>query len=165
MGFGAAGVLGAKLAAPERPCVAVTGDGCFAMASHVLCTAVEYAIPVVWVVWNNFSFASIRDIQLGMFNRRELGTAFHAGANKTPYNPDFAAWARAAGAEGMTVTNSQDFAGALEHAIKSNKPFLLDVHVDAEVRPPATGAWQLPPTPYKEPVFGARHVPEDAPAQ
>jgi acetolactate synthase I/II/III large subunit len=165
MGFGAAGVLGAKLAAPERPCVAVTGDGCFAMVPHVLCTAVEYAIPVVWVVWNNFSFASIRDIQLGMFNRRELGTAFHAGANKTPYNPNFAAWARAAGAEGVTVTNSHDFAGALEHAIKSNKPFLLDVHVDAEVRPPATGAWQLPPTPYKEPVFGARYVPEDAPAE
>jgi acetolactate synthase-1/2/3 large subunit len=165
MGFGAAGVLGAKLAAPERPCVAVTGDGCFAMVPHVLCTAVEYAIPVVWVVWNNFAFASIRDIQLGMFNNRELGTAFHAGANKTPYNPDFAAWARAAGAEGVTVTKSQDFAGALEHAIKSNKPFLLDVHVDAEVRPPATGAWQLPPTPYKEPVFGERYVPEDAPAE
>jgi acetolactate synthase-1/2/3 large subunit len=165
MGFGAAGVLGAKLAAPERPCVAVTGDGCFAMVPHVLCTAVEYAIPVVWVVWNNFAFASIRDIQLGMFNNRELGTAFHAGANKTPYNPDFAAWARAAGAEGVTVTKSQDFAGALDHAIKSNKPFLLDVHVDAEVRPPATGAWQLPPTPYKEPVFGERYVPEDAPAE
>jgi acetolactate synthase-1/2/3 large subunit len=165
MGFGAAGVLGAKLAAPERPCVAVTGDGCFAMVPHVLCTAVEYAIPVVWVVWNNFSFASIRDIQLGMFNRRELGTAFHAGANKTPYNPDFAAWARAAGAEGVTVTKSQDFAGALEHAVKSNKPFLLDVHVDAEVRPPATGAWQLPPTPYKEPVFGERYVPESTPAK
>jgi acetolactate synthase-1/2/3 large subunit len=110
-------------------------------------------------VWNNFSFASIRDIQLGMFNNRELGTAFHQGANKTPYNPDFAAWARAAGAEGLTVTKSQDFAGALEHAVKSNKPFLLDVHVDAEVRPPATGAWQLPPTPYKEPVFGERYVP------
>jgi acetolactate synthase-1/2/3 large subunit len=165
MGFGAAGVLGAKLAAPERPCVAVTGDGCFAMVPHVLCTAVEYAIPVVWVVWNNFAFASIRDIQIGMFDRRELGTAFHAGANKTPYNPDFAAWARAAGAEGVTVTKSQDFAGALDHAIKSNKPFLLDVHVDAEVRPPATGAWQLPPTPYKEPVFGERYVPEDAPAE
>jgi len=161
MGFGAAGVLGAKLAAPERPCVAVTGDGCFAMVPHVLCTAVEYAIPVVWVVWNNFAFASIRDIQLGMFNNRELGTAFHEGANKTPYNPDFAAWARAAGAEGLTVTKSQDFAGALEHAVKSNKPFLLDVHVDAEVRPPATGAWQLPPTPYKEPVFGERYVPAE----
>src|ERR1043166_476845 len=120
MGFGAAGVLGAKLAAPERPCVAVTGDGCFAMVPHVLCTAVEYAIPVVWVVWNNFSFASIRDIQLGMFNQRELGTAFHEGANKTPYNPDFAAWARAAGAEGVTVTKSQDFAGDRRVAVAAD---------------------------------------------
>ena len=54
----------------------------------------------------------------------------------------------------MTVTKSEDFKGALEHAIKANKPFLLDVHVDAEVRPPATGTWHLPPTPYKEPAFG-----------
>src|SRR5262249_40387338 len=50
MGFGAAGVLGAKLAAPERPCVAIAGDGSFSMVPHVLCTAVEYQIPVVWVI-------------------------------------------------------------------------------------------------------------------
>jgi len=36
------------------------------------------------------------------------------------------------------------------------------VHVDAEVRPPATGAWELPPTPHKEPVFGKRWLPGDA---
>ncbi|HUH85850.1 MAG TPA: thiamine pyrophosphate-binding protein [Stellaceae bacterium] len=161
MGFGAAGVLGAKLAAPDRPCVAVTGDGCFTMVPHVLCTAVEYAIPVVWVVWNNFGWVSIRDIQLGMFGGREHGTMFHQGANKTPYNPDFAAWARASGVDALTVTRSEDFKGALEHAVRANKPFLLDVHVDAEIRPPATGAWQLPPTPYKEPVFGERWLPGD----
>ena len=166
MGFGAAGVLGAKLAATDRPCVAVTGDGCFTMVPHVLCTAVEYDIPVVWVIWNNFGWVSIRDIQLGMFGGREHGTMFHQGGNKTPYNPDFAAWARASGVEALTVTESRDFKGALEHAIKSNKPFLLDVHVDAEARPPSTGAWELPPTPYKEPVFGKRWLPDDpAPAK
>ena len=79
MGFGAAGVLGAKLAAPDRPCVAIAGDGCFTMVPHVLCTAVEYNIPVVWVIWNNFGWVSIRDIQLGMFGGRELGTMFHSG--------------------------------------------------------------------------------------
>jgi len=42
---------------------------------------------------------------------------------------------------------------------------LLDVHVDAEVRPPSTGAWQLPPTPYKEPVFGKRYLPDAVPAK
>jgi acetolactate synthase-1/2/3 large subunit len=161
MGFGAAGVLGAKLAAPERPCVAIAGDGSFSMVPHVLLTAVEYDIPVVWVIWNNFGWASIRDIQLGMFAGRELGTMFRRGANNTPYNPDFAAWAKASGVDALTITRSEDFKGALEHAIKLNKPFLLDVHVDAEVRPPATGTWQLPPTPYREPAFGRRWTPEE----
>jgi acetolactate synthase-1/2/3 large subunit len=165
MGFGAAGALGAKLAAPDRPVVAVTGDGCFTMVPHVLCTAVEYNIPVVWVVWNNFGWVSIRDIQLGMFGGREHGTMFHQGANKKPYNPDFAAWAKAAGVEALTVTRSQDFRGALEHAVAANKPFVLDVHVDAEVRPPSTGAWQLPPTEHKEPVFGHRFIPDAAPVK
>jgi acetolactate synthase-1/2/3 large subunit len=166
MGFGAAGALGAKLAAPERPVVAIAGDGCFTMVPHVLCTAVEYDIPVVWLIWNNFSWASIRDIQYGMFGGREIGTAFYRGSNNTPYNPDFAAWARAAGAEGVTVSKSEDLRGALEHAIASNKPSVLDVHVDANVHPPATGAWQLPPTPYNEPVFGRRFLPsEQAPVK
>jgi acetolactate synthase I/II/III large subunit len=166
MGFGTAGALGAKLAAPDRPVLAVAGDGCFTMVPHVLCTAVEYDIPVVWLVWNNFGWASIRDIQYGMFGGREIGTAFYQGANNKPYNPDFAAWARASGVEGVTVTRSQDLKGALEHALKLNKPCLIDVHVDAEVRPPSTGAWQLPPTPYNEPVFGKRFVPtEPVPAK
>ena len=65
------------------------------MVPHVLCTAVEYNIPVVWVIWNNFGWVSIRDIQLGMFGGRELGTMFHSGANNKPYNPDFAGWAKA----------------------------------------------------------------------
>ncbi len=165
MGFGASGALGAKLAAPDRPVVAVTGDGCFTMVPHVLCTAVEYNIPVVWVIWNNFGWVSIRDIQLGMFGGREHGTMFHEGPNQKPYNPDFAAMARSCGVEATTVTKSQDFKGALEHAIKANKPYVLDVHVDAEVRPPSTGAWQLPPTPYKEPVFGERFLPDVAPVK
>lgn len=161
MGFGTAGALGAKLAAPDRPVLAIAGDGCFTMVPHVLCTAVEYNIPVVWLIWNNFAWASIRDIQYGMFGGRELGTAFYQGENNTPYNPDFAAWARACGVEGITVTKSQDLKGALDHAIKANKPFVLDVHVDAEIRPPSTGTWQLPPTPYKEPIFGKRFVPNE----
>src|ERR1700687_4543881 len=165
MGFGAAGALGAKLAAPDRPVIAIAGDGCFTMVPHVLCTAVEYNIPVVWVIWNNFGWVSIRDIQLGMFGGREHGTMFHQGANKKPYNPDFTAWAKASGVDALTVSKSEDFAGALEHAIRANKPFVLDVHVDAEVRPPSTGAWQLPPTPHKEPVFGSRFIPDAAPVK
>ncbi|MDO8418405.1 MAG: thiamine pyrophosphate-binding protein, partial [Rubrivivax sp.] len=77
MGFGVCGALGAQLAAPERPVVAVVGDGGFTMAPHVLCTAVEYNLPVVWVIWNNFAWGAIRDLQYGLFDGREIGTAFY----------------------------------------------------------------------------------------
>jgi len=157
MGFGVCGILGAQLAAPERPCVAVVGDGGFMMAPYVVATAVEYDLPCVWIVWNNFAWGAIRDIQYGLFEGREIGTAFYRG-NQGPggdrYNPDFAAWARACGADGVTVTRSEDLRGAVESAVKNRRPCVIDVHVDAEVRPPSTGTWELPPIPFKEPVFG-----------
>lgn len=154
MGFGPSSILGAKLAAPDKVCVAVCGDGGFTMVPHVLCTAVEYDIPVVWVVWNNFAWGAIRDLQYAYFDGREYGTGFYQGPNREPYNPDFAAWARAAGVDGYTVKRSEDFAGVLAAAVAANRPTLIDVHVDADVRPPSTGAWELPPIPPKEPVFG-----------
>ena len=155
MGFGVCSVLGAQLAAPDRPCISVCGDGGFTMTPYVVMTAVEYDLPCIWVVWNNFSWAAIRDIQIGMFGGREHGTAFYRGQDrKKPYNPDFAAWARACGADGVTVTKSEDLRGALEQAIKNRRACVLDVHVDDKVKPPSTGTWQLPPTPYKEPLFG-----------
>ena len=154
MGFGVCGVLGAKLARPQSPCVTLCGDGGFMMTPHAVATAVEYNIPAVWVLQNNYAIGCIRDLQRFYLDGREIGTAFYQGENRQHYNPDFAAWARAAGAEGQTVTRSQDFAHVLEHAIAADRPFLIDVHVDAEVRPPATGTWALPPLPAKEPVFG-----------
>jgi len=158
MGFGVCGVMGAQLAAPDRPCVAVVGDGGFTMAPYVLCTAVEYNLPVVWVIWNNFAWAAIRDLQYGLFDGRELGTAFYKGQSGERYNPDFAAWARAAGADGVTVTRPQDLGQAVEQALRNRRPCVIDVHVDAEVRPPSTGTWQLPPIPYKEPVYGKPYI-------
>lgn len=158
MGFGVCGVMGAQLAAPDRPCVAVVGDGGFTMAPYVLCTAVEYNLPVVWIIWNNFAWGAIRDLQYGLFDGREIGTAFYKGQTGERYNPDFAAWARACGADGMTVTRSQDLGQAVEQALKNGRPCVIDVHVDADVRPPSTGTWQLPPIPYKEPVYGKPYV-------
>ncbi|HVO87220.1 MAG TPA: thiamine pyrophosphate-binding protein [Casimicrobiaceae bacterium] len=158
MGFGVCGVLGAKLAAPDRPCVTVCGDGGFSMTPHVLSTAVEYDIPAVWVVWNNFGWTSIRDIQRGMFQGRELGTMFYRDGK--PYSPDFAAMARSYGVEGVSVHHGKDLRNALAHALDLRKPVLLDVHVDGDVVVPSTGAWQLPPTAYREPGYGSRYLPD-----
>ena len=155
MGFGVCGILGAQLAAPDRVCVSVCGDGGFTMVPYVICTAVEYDLPCIWIVWNNFAWAAIRDIQMGMFGGREIGTAFYKGQDRSkPYNPDFAAWARAAGADGYTVTRAADLIPSIEQAIRMRRPAVIDVHVDDKIKPPSTGTWQLPPTPFKEPVFG-----------
>ena len=155
MGFGVSGVLGAKLAAPDRPCIAVVGDGGFTMTPHVLCTAVEYNIPAIWVVWNNYAWGAIRDLQQGTFGGREIGTSFTHGPNAEPYNPDFAALARAHGVDGVKVSRSGDFRDALKRAVASGKPCLIDLEVDPGVKPPSTGSWQLPPMPAPEPAFGS----------
>ncbi len=155
MGFGVSGVLGAKLAAPDRPCIAVVGDGGFTMTPHVLCTAVEYNIPAIWVIWNNYAWGAIRDLQHGQFGGREIGTSFTHGPNSEPYNPDFAALAKAHGVDGIKVSRSSDFRDALGAAIAANRPYVIDLEVDPGVRPPSTGSWELPPLQAPEPAFGA----------
>ena len=162
MGFGVCGVLGAKLAAPDRPCVAVCGDGGFMMRPDVLCTAVEYDIPAVWLIWNNYAYGAIRDIQTGLLAKREIATSFVRERTGQPYNPDFVALARACGVDGVRVERPGDLAPALEHAVRAGAPFVLDVHVDRDIKPPSVGTWQLPPFPHAEPAFGRRRLSDEA---
>jgi acetolactate synthase-1/2/3 large subunit len=153
MGFGVAGALGAKLAAPERPVVAVCGDGGFLMMPSAVATAVEYGIPVVWLVWNNFGFCSIRDQQIGFFGAgRELATSFLRGEELTTC--DFGAMARSMGAEGAVVERPEDLGEQLRAALAAERPTVLDVRVDREARPPAAASWDLPPLPAPAPTFG-----------
>jgi acetolactate synthase-1/2/3 large subunit len=159
MGFGVAGVLGAKLAAPDRPCVSVCGDGAFLMHASVLATAVEYAIPVVWVVWNNFAYASIRGLQRGYLGGRELATDFKDPKTGLPYNPDFAAMARSAGVDAVSVDKPGELHDAIRMAIAANKPFLIDANISADENPKGAGVWELPGLGYGKPAIGARYVP------
>jgi acetolactate synthase-1/2/3 large subunit len=159
MGFGVAGVLGAKLAAPDRPCVSVCGDGAFFMHASVLGTAVEYNIPVVWVVWNNYAYASIRGLQRGYLEGRELATDFKHPDTGKPYNPDFAAMARSAGVDGVSVDRAADLADAVRAGIAANRPYLIDANISADLNPTGAGAWELPGLGQSKPGFGGRFVP------
>ena len=158
MGFGVAGVLGAKLAAPDRPAVSVCGDGAFFMHNTVLGTAVEYNIPAVWVVWNNYAYASIRGLQRGYLDGRELATDFKHPETGAPYNPDFAAMARSCGVEGVSIENPADLGDAIKHAIAQNKPFLIDANIGADQNPGGAGVWELPGLGRSTPMFGGRHL-------
>jgi acetolactate synthase I/II/III large subunit len=158
MGFGVAGVLGAKLAAPERPCVSVCGDGAFFMHASVLGTAVEYDIPVVWVVWNNYAYASIRGLQRGYLGGRELATDFKHPDTGLPYNPDFAAMARSAGIEGVRIDRAGDLGEAVRKAIDTGRPYLIDAQISADRNPGGAGVWELPGLGQSQPAIGGRYT-------
>jgi len=154
MGFAVAGALGAKLAAPHQPVVSLCGDGAFMMNASAVLTAVEYQIPVVWLVWNNFGYCAIRDQQRGYFGKdREIATSF-TDVSGNLFFADYAMMARSVGAEGQTVEKPADLAPRLEAAIASGRPTVIDVRIDREVRPLATGSWDLPPIPHPMPNFG-----------
>jgi acetolactate synthase-1/2/3 large subunit len=157
MGFGVAGVLGAQLAAPEQACVSVCGDGAFFMHASVLGTAVEYELPVIWVVWNNFAYASIRGLQRGYLGGRELATDFRHPRTGAPYNPDFAAMARSAGIDGITVDRAADLSDALRAAIMARRPTVIDANVGADANPGGAGVWELPGLGRSAPAFGGRY--------
>lgn len=161
MGFGVAGVLGAQLAAPDRPCISVCGDGAFFMHANVLGTAVEYDIPVVWLVWNNYAYASIRGLQRGYLGGRELATDFHHPGTGARYNPDFAAMARSAGVEGVRVDRAGDIGDAIKAAFAAKRPYLIDCDIDADTNPAGAGVWELPGLGRSKAGIGQQYVPGD----
>ena len=156
MGFGVGGALGAKYAAPDRPVLAVCGDGGFVMHSSAVATAVMNDLPVVWLVWNNSGYAAIYGQQRGFFGQeRELATRFWNRRDDQPYSPDMAAMARAMGAEGLSVDKAADVSEAVSAALASGRPTVIDVAVDEyNHSAPSTGAWDLPPLASAPPNFG-----------
>jgi len=158
MGFGICGVLGAKLARPESPCINVCSDGGFMMTPHAVATAVEHDLPVVWVLLNNYTIGCIRDLQRFYLDGREIGTSFRKVKTGELWNPDFARMAEAMGACGMRIEKPGDFAPAFEEALRSNVPTLIDVVINRDTPVPITATWQMPPIPAAEPTFGRRKV-------
>ena len=153
MGFATSGAIGAKMAAPHRPVVAFVGDGSFMMTPQILATAVEYHIPAVWVVLNDYAFSSIRGLQVGYFDKREICTTFRDIKSGELYSPDYAALARSFGAEGTKVEKPEQLAGALEAALKGGRPHVLDVQINRDVHPIGTGTWHFLPYPPPKPNF------------
>lgn len=164
MGFGVAGALGAKYAAPDRPVLAVCGDGGFVMHASAVATAVMNDLPVVWLVWNNAGYGAIYGQQRGFFGaERELATRFWTKETNEPYTPDMSAMARAMGAEGLSVDKPSQVSEAVAEALSSGRPTVIDVTVDEYASAaPSTGAWDLPPLASAPPSYGWEGDP-DAP--
>ncbi|MEE9209249.1 MAG: thiamine pyrophosphate-dependent enzyme, partial [Kiloniellales bacterium] len=135
MGYGVPAAVAAKLVHPERPVVAFAGDGCFLMNGQELATAVSLRLNIVVLVVNNGMYGTIRMHQERDYPGRILGTGL--------VNPDFAALARAYGAEGETVTRTEDFAPAFARALVAEGPSVLELRIDPEAITPTTTISQI----------------------
>jgi acetolactate synthase-1/2/3 large subunit len=155
MGFTVPAAIGAKLAQPGVPVVGVAGDGDFLMTIQELAVAVQEDLPVVYVVFNNFGWVSIRDFQNGMFGQgREYGVEFRNRRGDL-VGPDFTAVAKGFGCYAERVIELDDFAGALGRAMASQGPSVLEVMVDRTARYTEgvnSGHWDLPVPAYLPPV-------------
>jgi acetolactate synthase I/II/III large subunit len=121
LGFGFPTALGVKVAHPDRPVVAVTGDGGFMFGVQELATAVQYGIAVVVLVFNNKSYGNVlRDQETG-FGDRVIGAMLD--------NPDFVALAKAFGLEAHRVASPQALGTLLVEALGSDKPVLIEIEV------------------------------------
>ena len=122
MGYGVPAAVAAKTADRTRTVVSFNGDGCYMMNGQELATAVHHKLNVIFIIVNNGIYGTIRMHQERDYPGRVHGTSFT--------NPDFAALARAYGAHGETVTETAQFAAALERSLAAGKPALIEVVID-----------------------------------
>ncbi|MGE7768590.1 sulfoacetaldehyde acetyltransferase [Peribacillus sp. NPDC096540] len=128
-GFAYPSALGAKLAEPNTPVLAIVGDGAWGMSLHEVSTAVEENIPVIACVFNNNAWCAEKKNQVDFYNNRFVGADIQ--------NPDFAEVARSMGAVGIRVEKPEELGPVIEAAIKSNKPTVIDIQVDGtQLAPP-----------------------------
>jgi len=122
--------------------IALVGDGAFSSVSPVVATAVEHDLGVIWLVMNNYGYGVITGLQKKAFGRAAC-TEFVRTKTGEKYNPDFALLAKAYGAEGYRVENPKELKPALEKAVASGKPTVLDVFMDPTVFVPTSGHWDV----------------------
>lgn len=124
MGFGVPAAIACQFAQPERPIIAITGDGGFGMAGIEFSTAVHNKLPITVVVFNDGKLKNIKKEQ-EEYGYPEYRVSFP--------NPNYAEMAASAGGVGIRVTEPEQLDEAFQKALKSSKPSLVEVVVDSDL--------------------------------
>ncbi len=130
MGFGLGAALGAQMGNPDKRVIHITGDGCFRMNCHELCTVEHYGLPVISVVFNNGTLGMVRQWQNLIYGKRFSETTLDRG-------PDFVKLAEAYGLHGYRATNRQEMEEAFRQALSCGTGAVIDCVLDMDemVRP------------------------------
>jgi len=130
MGFGLGAAIGAQMGNPNKRVIHVTGDGCFRMNCHELCTVQHYGLPIISIVFNNGTLGMVRQWQNLIYEKRFSATTLDRG-------PDFVKLAEAYGLKGYRATTVQEMEKALDEAINCGCGAVIDCRLDIDemVRP------------------------------
>lgn len=146
MGWAFPAAMGAKLACPNRPVLALLGDGDFLMVMQELATMAQYDIPVVVVIADNSGWMAIKDLQLDVLGEASaFGNDFMR--NGKPNSLDFVKAAQAFGVQAERISQKEECAAALKRALSSGKPYLIHADVCREYPysgGKAFGWWDVP---------------------
>jgi thiamine pyrophosphate-dependent acetolactate synthase large subunit-like protein len=118
LGFALPAAIGAKLARPDVPVVALCGDGGFLFSGHELATAVQERVPVVAVIFNDHAYGTIKADQGYRYPARSIGSDLRS--------PDFVRYAEAFGARGCRVDSVLKVPEAVAAAIAHDGPTLIE---------------------------------------
>lgn len=127
MGYGLPAAIAAKILYPNRMVVCFAGDGDFMMTGEEFATAVQYEVPLIVVIVDNAMYGTIRMHQERDYPDRTIGT--------TLQNPDFVAYGKAFGGEGIEVTTTAQFFEVWDQALnftKQGKPTIIHCKIDPE---------------------------------
>jgi acetolactate synthase-1/2/3 large subunit/sulfoacetaldehyde acetyltransferase len=124
VGFGYSAGLGAKVAAPHRPVVSLSGDGGFGMTMIEICTAVQSKINTVGIVLDNECWGSEKAYQRDFYDRRYIGDSL--------VNPRYDHVAQSCGATGFFVSERGQLADAVSQGFKASEPVVIHIKVDPE---------------------------------
>jgi len=125
MGYGLPAAIGAKLAAPDKKVICISGDGSFQMNIQELATAVNNKIDITIALINNSYLGMVRQWQDIFYDKRYSHTAMDS-------SPDFVKVAEAYGAKGLRAADEKEATAAIEQAFTEKGPVLIDFVVDPE---------------------------------
>ncbi|MGQ0550697.1 MAG: thiamine pyrophosphate-dependent enzyme [Armatimonadota bacterium] len=135
LGYAFPTALGAKVARPHQPVLAVCGDGGFLFNAQELATAVQYSINTIVVLFNDNSYGNVA---------RDMDEAWGGAFGTDLHNPDFMKLAQAYGVAGMRAKEPTDVGDLVREAVALNHPVLIEIPVGRLSGPPYRSPRRVP---------------------
>ncbi len=119
MGFSVPAAIGAKVGRPDSRVVVIAGDGSFLMTCQQIATAVQYNIPVLILIMNDYCLGMIHQLQDVLYGKRYQACDLERTVN-------YAKLAQSLGAVGIRVTKEEEIASAINEGLKNERPTVID---------------------------------------